>query len=224
MLFTVGLPVVLFLLVGSGMSGDIAGVSARTWYMVNMAVFGSVAAVLGAGARIAVERDAGWTRQLRLTPLPPLGYVGAKVATGMLVALPAFLLVCLAGWLSGQVRMTSLQWGQLIVLSWLALLPLAVVGVGIGYLARGDSAQAVNGGVMLLLSMLGGLWFPLEGAPGWLVTLAHDTPTYWIAQIGRAPLTHEWPTVGGYVVLGGWAVLGARIAAKRYRYDTVRAA
>ncbi len=72
LLFTLGIPVILFLVIGGAFDNQrILGVSGQTWYMINMAVFGALGAVLGVGARIAVERDAGWNRQLRLTPLPP---------------------------------------------------------------------------------------------------------------------------------------------------------
>ena len=93
MIFTLGIPVVLFLVIGGAFDGTVGGVSGQTWYMVNMGMFGAMGAVLGVGARIAVERDAGWNRQLRLTPLPALGYVVGKVVTGMLIALPPLLLV-----------------------------------------------------------------------------------------------------------------------------------
>ena len=110
-LFTLGIPVVLFLLIGSAFDQKVGGVSGQTWYMVSMGMFGSMGAVLGMGARIAVERDAGWNRQLRLTPLPALGYVIGKVVTGMLIALPALLLVDLAGALTGKVDLTGAAMG-----------------------------------------------------------------------------------------------------------------
>jgi ABC-2 type transport system permease protein len=224
LLFTVGMPLVLFLVIGNAYDGEVAGVSATTWYMINMGVFGAMGAVLGAGSRIAIERAEGWNRQLRLTPLPPLGYVVGKAVTGMAVALPALVLVCLAGALTGRVHLDPVQWLEIIGIGWLALIPLAVVGVGIGYLARGDSVQAVNGGLVLLLSMFGGLWFPVDNGPQWLQSVAHLMPTYWIGQITRAPLTSNWPALSGWLVLLVWAVVGARIAAKRYRVDSVRAA
>jgi ABC-2 type transport system permease protein len=224
LLFTIGMPVVLFLVIGNGFDQRVGGVSGQTWYMINMGIFGCTGAALGIGARIAVERDAGWNRQLRLTPLPPLGYVLAKVATGMLMALPAILLVDLAGRLTGKVELTAAQWAEVIGLGWVAVLPMAVVGVGIGYLARGDSAQAVNGGLVMLLSMFGGLWFPIDDAPTWLTSIAHAMPTYWITKITRAPLSHDWPTTAGWLVLLGWAVVAARIAARRYGRDDLRAA
>jgi ABC-2 type transport system permease protein len=224
MLFTLGVPVVLFLVIGSAFDTTVGGVSGQTWYMVNMGMFGAMSAVLGIGARIAVERDAGWNRQLRLTPLPPLGYVIGKVATGMLLALPALLLVDLAGRLTGKVQLSALQWGEVLGLGWVAVLPLAVVGVGIGYLARGDSAQAVNGGLVMLMSMFGGLWFPIDGsAPQWLQSVAHVMPTYWITQITHAPISHQWPAVAGWLVLLAWALVAARIAGRRYSADDARA-
>ena len=224
LIFTVLMPVVLFLVIGVNFTDKVAGVSGTTWYMVNMAVFGSTGALLGIGARIAVEREVGWNRQLRLTPLPPMGYVIGKVVTGMLVALTSVVLVCLAGVLTGHVHLSAAQWLSVTLVSWIAMLPLAVVGVGLGYLARADSVQAVQGGLILLLSMFGGLWFPVDQAPEWLRTIAHAMPTYWIGLIGRAPLTHDWPSVGGWLVLAVWAAVGARVAAKRYHADELRAA
>jgi ABC-2 type transport system permease protein len=225
MLFTLGIPVVLFLMIGGAFDQNVGGVSGQTWYMVSMGMFGSMGAVLGIGARIAVERDTGWNRQLRLTPLPALGYVVGKVVTGMLIALPALLLVDLAGKLTGKVDLTALQWAEVIGLGWISVLPLAVVGVGVGYLSRGDSAQAVNGGLVMLMGLFGGLWFPIDGsAPEWLQSVAHAMPTYWITAITRAPISHQWPAAGGWLVLLAWVVVAARIAARRYDVDDLRAA
>lgn len=225
LIFTLGIPVVLFLVIGNAY-GDtrVFGVSAQTWYMLNMAAFGALSAVLGVGARISGERDEGWTRQLRLTPLPPQGYVVGKVVTGMLLALPAIVLVCLAGWSTGDVHLAAGQWAEVIGLGWVALLPMSAVGVGLGYLARGDTAQAANGGVIMLMSMFGGVWFPVDGSsPQWLQTVAHLMPTYWITQIGRAPLTDDWPSAAGWLVLAVWTLAGIRVAARRFRLDDVRA-
>jgi ABC-2 type transport system permease protein len=102
---------------------------------------------------------------------------------------------------------------------------MSAVGVGLGYLARGDTAQAVNGGVVMLMSMVGGVWFPVDGSsPAWIRTLADAMPTYWITQIARAPLTHDWPRTGGWVVLAAWTLVGVRVAARRYLADDLRAA
>lgn len=225
LVFTLAIPVVLFLVIGNAYRGNVFGVSAHTWYMINMATFGALGAVLGIGARIADERDEGWNRQLRLTPLPPVGYVLGKVVTGMLLALPAILLVCLAGLLTGDVHLSLVQWAEVVGIGWAALLPMSAVGVGLGYLSRGDTAQAVNGGVVMLMSMFGGMWFAIDGSsPAWMQTVAHAMPTYWITVIGRAPLTADWPTTYGWLVLAVWTAVGVRVAARRFAADDLRAA
>ena len=225
LVFTLGIPVLLFVVIGGAYDMRVAGVPGTTWFMLNMAMFGSLSAVLGAGGRISAERDAGWSRQLRLTPLPPLGYVVGKAVTGMLLALPAVVLVCLAGRLAHGVSLSGAEWAEVVGLGWLVMLPMSAVGIGLGYLARGDTAQAVNGGVLMVMSMFGGVWFPVDGSsPGWLQTVAHLMPTYWITQVSRAPLTHEWPSVFGWLVLGAWAAAGAQLATRRYRGDELRAA
>ena len=48
---------------------DGTGISAPLYYMVGLASFGTMLAMISSGARIAGERQAGWTRQLRITPL-----------------------------------------------------------------------------------------------------------------------------------------------------------
>src|SRR5262249_37532 len=89
--FTVGFPLVLYLLIAApnrhehNPSGT--GVSAPLYFMVGLAALGTMNAVVGTGARIAIERLIGWTRQLRLTPLSPRAYFGTKVAAAYLSAL-----------------------------------------------------------------------------------------------------------------------------------------
>ena len=50
------------------------GIPFATYYMVGMVGWGTMAAVVAGGARIAAERPIGWNRQLRITPLPPRTY------------------------------------------------------------------------------------------------------------------------------------------------------
>ena len=58
------------------------GLSAPLYFMVGLAAFGTMNAMLSAGARIAGERAVGWNRQLRITPLTTRNYFRAKVLTG----------------------------------------------------------------------------------------------------------------------------------------------
>ena len=73
------LPVVFYLLYANicrRHSGSTAPAwTPATYLMVSMAAFGALAAVLmGTSVPLAKERQSGWVRQLRLTPLPSRGY------------------------------------------------------------------------------------------------------------------------------------------------------
>ena len=63
------------------------GIAAPLYFMVGLAAFGTMNAVIAAGARIAAERSVGWNRQLRLTPLSARAYLLTKVLTAYLMAL-----------------------------------------------------------------------------------------------------------------------------------------
>ena len=42
------------------------------------------------------------------------------------------------------------------------------------------------------LSILGGLWFPVEQFPPFLQDVAKATPSYWLADLGRSA-SAGWP-------------------------------
>jgi len=58
-----------------------SGLSLSLYYMVGLAAFGTMVTMVSAGGRIAGERQAGWTRQLRISPLPASSYFRAKMLT-----------------------------------------------------------------------------------------------------------------------------------------------
>ena len=97
-IFTVGFPVVLYLLVGKNVSATAYGISFAAYYMVAMATFGAFSGALtGNAQRIAQERKDGWIRQLRLTSLPANAYVLAKVIASMVTTVPSVVIVLALG-------------------------------------------------------------------------------------------------------------------------------
>ncbi|MFD0529772.1 hypothetical protein ACFQ1I_27855 [Kitasatospora arboriphila] len=91
LMFTVLYPALLYVFFISAYSGgDVAGgVPAKSYFMVSMATFGAVGAVLtGSAQRISLERRSGWVRQLRLTALPGRAYTVGKIAACAVTTLP----------------------------------------------------------------------------------------------------------------------------------------
>jgi len=103
-----------------------------------MIAWGSMVAVISSGARIAAERAVGWTRQLRVTPLPTWSYFSAKIFCGYMMALLSMIVLFAAGSLIG-VRLDVTQWLVMIGLLLVGLVPFAVMGIMFGHLLKLDS-------------------------------------------------------------------------------------
>ena len=222
-IFTIGMPTAMYLLFGS-IFGDALldnGLHSSTQTMITMAAYGASGGALFTGTRVAQERTDGWQRQIRLTPMRSPGYLAVKVASAMAVALPVLVVIFLVGFLRGE-QLGLADWGRLLVFLWAATLPFAVLGLAIGLFGKGDTVGAVTGALMMPLGMLGGLWIPLEFLPGWMTTLAHFVPTYWLRRVGIDPLTHASGTWVAVLVLAGWLVVPALVVVRRFRLDTAR--
>jgi len=223
--FSFGFPLVLYFLIAGpnrhehSLSGT--GISAPLYYMVGLAAFGSMNAMLSTGARIAAERQVGWNRQLRTTPLSTRTYFRAKVLTAYLVAIASLLLLALAGTVLG-VRLPAHEWGRMAWLMLVGLVPFAVMGIAIGHLIAAESIGPVIGGSTALLAFLGGTWFPITGG-GVLHDIAQVLPSYWLVQAGHVALGGPGWTSRGWIDVAAWTAGLAVVATRAYRRDTKRA-
>ncbi len=196
------------------------GLSAPLYYMVGLAAFGTMSAMLSCGARIATERAAGWNRQLRISPLPPRTYFRAKVLTGYMMALLSLLALYLAGSSLG-VSLTLGSWLRMTGLILVALVPFAALGILLGHMLTPESIGPAMGGGIALLAFLGGTWFPIPSS-GFLHDLAQFLPSYWLVQASHVAVGgHAWPG-RAWAVMAAWTVLLAALAVRAYRRDTGR--
>jgi ABC-2 type transport system permease protein len=224
-IFSFGFPLVLYFLI-AGPNRHVenlnkSGISAPLYYMVGLAAFGSMNAMLATGARIAAERQTGWNRQLRTTPLSVRTYFRAKVLTAYIVAIASFLLLALAGTTMG-VRLPAHEWWHMGWLMLLGLVPFAILGIAIGHLVTAESIGPVIGGTVALLAFLGGVWFPITGG-GTLNDIAQALPSYWLVQAAHIAIGGQGWSSRGWIVVGVWTAVLLAVAARAYRRDTKRA-
>jgi ABC-2 type transport system permease protein len=219
--FSLGFPLVFYWIIAAPKHSQHISGTPFTWglyYMVGLAAFGTMMAVISSGARIASEREAGWTRQLRISPLPVRSYFRAKVITGYAMALSTLALLYVSGASLG-VSMPADRWLAMTGLILVALLPFAALGIFIGHLVTSDSVGPAMGGLVALLAFLGGTWFPITGG-GFLYNLGELLPSWWLVQAGHVALTgHGWPA-RGWITVAAWAIGLAVAAAWAYRRDT----
>ena len=119
-----------------------------------MASFGTMSAMLSCGARIAAERSAGWTRQLRISPLSPRAYFRAKVLTAYMMALITLVVLYAAG-ISLGVSLRASRWLEMTGLMLVGLIPFAALGILLGHMFTPDSIGPAMGGGVALLALLG---------------------------------------------------------------------
>lgn len=190
----------------NGMSNNVA-------IMVAMAVYGAMWAVLSAtGPRIAQERSIGWLRQLRLLPVRSNAVLTARLLAAVVLAGPAIALVFVTAVVVHGVSFDAWQWVVMLALLWLGVVPVAALGMAIGYATGADAAFGVIYGLYTVLAALGGLWMPLSMLPQGLQTVGKLLPSYRAADLG-------WRIAGGrtldfssVLILLAWMVIFTLLA------------
>ena len=83
-----------------------------------------------------------------------------------------------------------------------------------------DQAQPVVQLTFLPLSFISGIWFPLDGAPDWLVSVAQVFPLYHLAQAFGGAL-HPGRRLGAAAPRRAGALdrRRAAVAARRFRWE-----
>jgi ABC-2 type transport system permease protein len=222
LVFSLVFPLILFFAIASAHRHVIIdGITFPLYYMTGMAAWGSMTAVISSGARIAQERQVGWTRQLRITPLKTSTYFAAKVLTGYMMALFSIVVLGLAGTLLG-VRLGAVGWLTMLGLLLVGLIPFAVMGIMLGHLISVDSLGPAIGGITSLFALLGGVFGPLVTS-GLLFTIVKGLPSYWLVQAGKSALEggHVW-TGEAWIVIAAWTLVMSRLGVRVYRRDTAR--
>ena len=228
LVIAVGMPIGLYLLF-TGLFGSLGqraqGLPQPVELMVAMVAYGAMWAVFSAtGPRMAHERAIGWTRQLRVTPLTPVAALAGKLVTALAAALPAMVLVALTAVISHHVQLTAAQWLAMLAAMWAGVLPLALLGLAIGYLAGDEGAFPLTMALYFALGALGGLWIPLGTMPRAMQDLGQTLPSNGLAELG-------WRAAGGQasipravLVLTAWLLGSGLVAVLAYRRRATRSA
>jgi ABC-2 type transport system permease protein len=223
LVFSLGFPLVLYFMIAAPNRDEhdigATGISLPLYYMVGLVAFGAMTALISSGARIASERTDGWTRQLRITPLTTGAYFRAKVATGYTMAILTVALLYGSG-VSLGVSLPAGRWLEMTGLILIALVPFAALGILLGHLLTADSIGPATGGLVSLLALVSGTWFPV--AHGVVHDIGQFLPSYWLVRASHVSLGgHAWGTTG-WIVIASWTIALAILARIAYRRDTAR--
>lgn len=196
LLFIVVMPVMFELIWGKQGPGVTAA----------MAVYAATGAgLMGCGNTIAEDRNTGWLRQLRVTPLPDRAWLAGKVVQGVITVIPGVLLVSLIGAFTFHVD----RWPLLVVVTVAGSLPFVLIGVFAGMLFKGKTATVALMLVFFVLMFLGGV---IGGETVWSLA-----PTTSLMTLGVDALDSQPIGVEPLVNLGAWTAVAVVAVLLRWR-------
>ncbi|KAB1907547.1 MULTISPECIES: ABC transporter permease [unclassified Micromonospora] len=220
---TAALLVTMFFMRGSTVPGTSFSLGARTLpSALGMGLaFGGM---LVLASQLVMEREDGTLLRAKATPNGMLGYLIGKVTLMSTVALLSMLLQLVPAlfFLDG-LRLASVSaWFTLLWVAVLGLVATLPLGAVFGSLIENPR----NLGLVMLPNMgliaLSGIFYPINGYPGWLQGVAQVFPIYWLGLGMRSALLPDsmaavelggsWRHLETFGVLGAWAVLGLTLA------------
>ena len=194
-----------------------------SYYVPAMAAFAVITATYtNLAISVSFTRDAGILKRTRGSPLPAGIYLGGRVAHAVLISIVLVLITAAFGVAFYQANVPTgvLLWEYFVtvVVGAMAFSALGLATTAV--VPNADAAPAVVNAIILPLLFLSGIFFPLEGAPKWMIVLADIFPVKHFAEamLGSfygPPLQFEWVDV---LVVGAWGVVGLALAIRFFSW------
>jgi ABC-2 type transport system permease protein len=224
----------MFLLIFSALNGnamvDAPGGSGgkvpfAQFYTPSIGIFGlTMACYSSVIFGLTDARDRGLLKRVRGTPLPIPAYLASWLTAAVLTGIASVVLMFIVAVPAFGVNIYPANLPAAIVTLLLGSATLAALGLAVASLVRSaDQAMPVAQLTFLPLSFISGIWFPLEGAPNWLVTIAHIFPLYHLVDAFDACFVPQ-TTNGGWApgdlaVIAAWGIGGLIVAMRRFRVE-----
>jgi ABC-2 type transport system permease protein len=173
---------------------------------------------------IATARDSGLLKRVRGTPLPMSIYLGSWLAGAALTGIVAVVLLFAVAVPAFGVKVYAATLPAAIVTLVLGAACLSAVGLAVATLARtAEQATSIAQLTFLPVSFISGIWFPLEGAPDWLTSLAKAFPLEHIVHAFDRCFS-PGVTGGGWSPddlwsIAAWTAVGLFVATRRFRAE-----
>lgn len=234
LVFTLSLPILLLLILGSIFGGEVAGtdVDFKQVFIAGIVAAGVMSvAFTGLAITMAIERGDGSVRRLGATPMPRSSYFFGKIALVLVTGAAETLLLVGISVIAFHLQLPD-SLDRWVRFGWvLALGATACALIGIAYswiIPNARSASAIVTPPFLVLQFISGVFFPFGELPRWMQTVAALFPLKWMAQGLRSVfLPDSFQTVEpdgsweiGHIalVLGAWCVIGAALCLTTFRW------
>ncbi len=182
----------------------------QIYLLVAMTSLGLMSTAIGEfSIRISTERSKGWTKMVRLTPLPRSHYLIAKLLSQVSLWIITVIVLFLVASVFLHIYLLPITWIQLAI--WLILASSSFITWGFLIGMLGSATQPVATLTLLALAVIGGLIQPINGLP---IFISQSFPTFLILDNGLRiveGLPFKWidviPLVIYSLITGGIAIM-----------------
>jgi ABC-2 type transport system permease protein len=216
-------PLLLFVLLGSVYSKKIYGVPAPEALLAGLVGYGCAnTAFAGLAIQLVIRRESGILKRLRSTPLPPATYVGALLASTLIVfALQTVALFLLGRALYGTPFPSDV--GSFVAAIVIGAAIFAALGTATASVIRSaEGSSAVVNFILLPMAFLTGSFGPTRHYPAFLRAIGDVLPLkYFINLVNMVYLRGHgfWTQPGALAVLAAWGVAGLVFTVFKFRWE-----
>jgi ABC-2 type transport system permease protein len=228
--FTFAFPL-MFLFIFNGLFGgefERGGrtIDATTFYVPAIGAFSIISATYtNIAVSVSILRDEGILKRIRGTPLPPWGYLTARMMQAMFVATILILIVVLAGEFIWGIELPSGTLGPFILIFLVGAASFCALGLAFtALIPNSDAAPPMVNASILPLLFVSDIFISLEDAPAWLTTVSNLFPVKHFAEAMHEAFDPITPTfqVDDLLIVAAWGVAGLLLAVRFFAWEPRR--
>ena len=230
--FSFGMPIMLLVLFGSLNQGarikELGDIPYLAFFLPGIMAYGIIITqFVNMAGGLAIQRDNGLLKRMRGTPLPGWAYVAGRVGSTAAVSAIMAVVMLVLGRVAYGVHLRAEAIPAIAVAVLLGAATFAALGIAaVSIIPNAEAAPVVANVLILPLSFISGIWYPMSGAPGWLAHVARIFPVQRLAdalQTAFDPANHGSPFAGNdLLVLGLWLIVGVRLAMRFWQREAAR--
>ena len=167
------------------------------------------------------QREKKILKRLSATPLPRWALVGSNIILRLIIAAAQTIIILAVGSQLFQVQVTG---NPLVIAGFIIVGAMAFTALGYviaSFAPTEESANFIVSAVQFPMMFLSGIFFPLQGLPDWLHTVASFLPLTYLGDALRQTMVNGVPFATlqfDALVLGGWLIVCLVISARYFRW------
>ena len=230
--FSFGMPIMLLLLFASLNSGgriqELGNIPYVVFFLPGIMAYGIIITqFVNMAGGLAIQRDNGLLKRMRGTPLPGWAYVAGRVGSTALSSAIMAVAMLVIGRVFFDVHVRAEAIPAIMIGVLLGAATFAALGMAAASIIPNAEAAPVVANVLILpLSFISGIWYPMTDAPTWLQDIAKVFPIERLAdalQTAFDPVNHSSAFAGhDLFILAIWLAVGVRLAMVFWRRETAR--